>query len=81
MSFLLPWAFGFLAVIPAIVALYLLKIRRRPATVSTLLFWRRVLEENRRRALFQRLRNFLSLLLFLLIFLLILCWTVISAMA
>jgi len=40
--------------------------------VSTLMFWQRVLQESRRRALFQRLRQWLSLLLHLLIFLLIL---------
>lgn len=72
MSFLLPWAWGFLALVPVVVALYLLKVRRRQTTVSTLLFWRKILEENRRRALFQRLRRLLSLLLFLLILLLLL---------
>ena len=54
-----------------IVLLYLLKLKRRPITVSTLLFWQRVMQENRRRALFQKLRNLFSLLLHLLIFLLI----------
>src|SRR5687767_11377836 len=72
MMFLQPWAAWFLAGVPVIVLLYMLKVKRRPRTVSTLIFWQRVLEENRRRALFQRLRNLLSLLLHLLIFLLIL---------
>lgn len=72
MNFLAPWAFGFAAIAPVIVLLYLLKLRRRPVSVSTLLFWQRVMEESRRRALFQRLRNVLSLLLHLLIFALIL---------
>jgi hypothetical protein len=72
MTFLSTWAFGFLGLIPVIVLLYLLKLKRRPVQVSTLLFWEKVLQENRRRALFQRLRQFLSLLLHLLIFLLIL---------
>src|SRR4029453_1533922 len=72
MMFLQPWAAWFLAGVPVIVLLYLLKVKRRPSTVSTLIFWQRVLEENRRRALFQRLRNLLSLLLHLLIFFLIL---------
>jgi Aerotolerance regulator N-terminal/von Willebrand factor type A domain len=71
-SFLFPWAFAALGLVPVIVVLYLLKVRRTPLTVSTLLFWRRILEEKKRRALFQRLRNLLSLLLHLLIFLLIL---------
>lgn len=72
MSFLNFWALSFAALAPAIVLLYLLKVRRRPLAVSTLMFWERVLQENRRRALFQRLRNLLSLLLHLLIFALIL---------
>jgi hypothetical protein len=72
MSLLNPWAFSFLAIVPVIVLLYLLKIKRLPATVSTLMFWQRVVAENRRRSLFQKLRHLLSLLLHLLIFLLIL---------
>ena len=72
MTFLSPWAFGFLGLAPVIVLLYLLKVKRRAAAVSTLMFWQRVLVENRRRALFQRLRQLLSLLLHLLIFALIL---------
>lgn len=71
MTFLAPWASWFLAGVPVIVLLYLLKLKRRPITVSTLLFWQRVMQENRRRALFQKLRNLFSLLLHLLIFLLI----------
>ncbi|MEO8351255.1 MAG: BatA and WFA domain-containing protein [Chthoniobacteraceae bacterium] len=68
MIFFQPWAAWFLAGIPIIVLLYLLKLKRRPASVSTLMFWQRIMHESRRRALFQRLRNFLSLLLHLLIF-------------
>jgi hypothetical protein len=71
MTFLAPWATWFLAGVPVIVLLYLLKLKRRPIMVSTLLFWERVMQENRRRALFQKLRHLLSLLLHLLIFLLI----------
>ena len=71
MTFLAPWATWFVAGVPVIVLLYLLKLKRRPITVSTLLFWERVMQENRRRALFQKLRNLFSLLLHLLIFLLI----------
>jgi Ca-activated chloride channel family protein len=72
MTFLAPWAAWFLAGIPLIVLLYLLKLKREPVQVSTLIFWQRILQENRRRAFFQRLRNLISLLLHLLIFLLIL---------
>ncbi|MGB8353702.1 MAG: BatA and WFA domain-containing protein [Chthoniobacteraceae bacterium] len=72
MTLLTPFALWFLTIIPVIVLLYLLKLKRRQVQVSTLIFWQRVLQENRRRALFQRLRQWLSLLLHLLIFLLIL---------
>src|SRR5207244_1690736 len=61
-SFLQPFAFWFAAIAPVIVLLYLLKVKRRPAVVSTLMFWLRVATETRRRALFQRLRQLLSLL-------------------
>jgi hypothetical protein len=72
MTFLNAWALGFAAVAPVIVLLYLLKLKRRPQPVSTLLFWQRIMQESRRRALFQRLRQLFSLLLHLLIFALIL---------
>ncbi len=73
MTFLNAWALGFAGIAPVIVLLYLLKLKRQPVTVSTLMFWQRVLQEShRRRAFFQRLRQLLSLLLHLLIFALIL---------
>ena len=72
MTLLNAWAVGFAAIAPVIVLLYLLKLKRRPMPVSTLLFWQRLMQESRRRALFQRLRNLFSLLLHLLIFALIL---------
>jgi hypothetical protein len=73
MTFLNAWALGFAGIAPVIVLLYLLKLKREPMTVSTLMFWQRVLQESqRRRAFFQRLRQLLSLLLHLLIFALIL---------
>ena len=68
MTLLNPLALAFVALVPLIVVLYLLKLRRQPASVSTLMFWQRVTADNRRRALFQRLRQILSLLLHLLIF-------------
>jgi len=71
MMFLSPFGFWFLAGIPVIVLLYLRRIQRKPMQVSTLLFWQRVMENRRPRALFQKLRQLLSLLLHLLIFLLI----------
>jgi|GEM_PF-650861 len=72
MTLLAPWALWFLTLIPVIVLLYLLTLKRRPVQISTLMFWQRVLQVNKRRALSQRLRQWLSLLLHLLIFLLIL---------
>ena len=72
MFLLNPAALGFAVLVPLIVALYLLKLRRQPARVSTLMFWQRVAADTRRRALFQRLRQVLSLLLQLLIFALLL---------
>lgn len=72
MTFLNVWAAGFLGIAPVIVLLYLLKLKRRPLPVSTLLFWQRILQESRRRSFFQKLRQLFSLLLHLLIFALIL---------
>jgi hypothetical protein len=71
-TFLNAWAAGFLGIAPVIVLLYLLKLKRRPMPVSTLLFWQRIFQESRRRAFFQKLRQLFSLLLHLLIFALIL---------
>jgi len=71
-TFLNVWAAGFLGIVPVIVLLYLLKLKRRPLPVSTLLFWQRILQESRRRSFFQKLRQLFSLLLHLLIFALIL---------
>jgi hypothetical protein len=71
-TFLNAWAAGFAGIAPVIILLYLLKLKRRPLPVSTLLFWQRILQDSRRRALFQRLRQFFSLLLHLIIFALIL---------
>lgn len=71
MTFLQPWAVWFLAGIPVIVLLYFLRLKRREISVSTHLFWQRVLQESSRRAFFHRLRHWWSLLLQILIFLLI----------
>ena len=55
-----------------IVLLYFLRLKRRPLTVSTLMFWQRAMQESGRRAFFQKFRHLLSLLLHVLIFLLLL---------
>ena len=72
MNFLFPAAFFLSALSLVIVALYLRRPRRRSLEVSTLLFWRRVFERQPHRRFLGRLRNPLSLLLQLLIFLLLL---------
>ena len=68
MTWLQPWAAWFFAGVPVILLLYFLRLKRRPVSVSTLMFWQRVMQESSRRAFFQRLRHLLSLLLHLLIF-------------
>jgi hypothetical protein len=72
MNFLFPAAFFFSALSLVIVALYLRRPRRRSLKVSTLIFWRRVFERQPHRRFLGRLRNPLSLLLQLLIFVLLL---------
>ncbi|HEY5706622.1 MAG TPA: BatA domain-containing protein [Terrimicrobiaceae bacterium] len=72
MNFLFPGAFFLSALAVVVVALYLRRPQRRTLEVSTLLFWRRVLEREPHRRFLGRLRNPLSLLLQLVIFLLLL---------
>jgi len=56
----LAWA------IPALIALYLLKLKRREHVVPSILFWQHMLRDTRANAPFQRLRRNLLLLLQLL---------------
>lgn len=72
MSFLFPQAFFLAALLPAIVLLYLHRSKRRTSEVSSLLFWQRVMDRAPQRRFLGSLRNPLSLLLQLLIFLLLL---------
>ena len=58
----MQWAL-FLAVPPAILALYFLKLRRQPLEVPSTFLWHRTLEDMHVNSLWQRLRQ--SLLLFL----------------
>ncbi len=67
MTLLAPWALWFSAVGLAVVALYLLKIKRRRQAVPALDFWRELGGRTQVRSLFQRLKRWLSLLLWLVI--------------
>lgn len=65
MNLLVPAALWFSAVGLAVIALYLLKIRRHRAVVPSLEFWSALAGPIPARSLFQRLKRWLSLLLWL----------------
>lgn len=67
MSFATPLFLGMGALALPVIALYILKVKRRKATVPYLRLWEELLVETRARSLFQRLKRFYSLLLQLLI--------------
>ncbi len=67
MSLLAPWALWFGLVGAAVVALYLLKIKRQRQSVPSLEFWQALAGQVRARSLFQRLKRWFSLLLWLVI--------------
>jgi len=69
--FLSPWALGLAALLPVIVILYLLKLKRRPQIVASTLLWRRSVQDMIANAPFQRLRNNLLMWLQLLALLLL----------
>lgn len=67
MSFLAPLAFALLALIPVIIALYLLKLRREERTVSSTFLWQRMVRDVEANAPWQKLRRNILLLLQLLL--------------
>ena len=67
MMLLAPWALWFSILGGAVVALYLLKIRRQRQLVPSLEFWQNLASQTQVRSLFQRLKRWLSMLLWLLI--------------
>jgi len=71
MNFLFPSAFFLSVAAPVVIAFYLRRPRRRQIEVSTLLFWRKILEREPHRRFLGKLRNPLSLLLQLLILMLL----------
>jgi Mg-chelatase subunit ChlD len=66
MSFLAPAAFALLALLPVIIAMYLLKLRRTEQVVSSVYLWRRMVRDVEANAPWQRLRRNLLLVLQLL---------------
>jgi Ca-activated chloride channel family protein len=65
-SFLAPLAFALLALLPVIVAMYLLKLRRTEQQISSVYLWLRMVRDLEANAPWQRLRRNLLLLLQLL---------------
>lgn len=75
MQFLNPTAFYLLGVIPIVMALHFLKLRRHTRRVPSIMFWLSTAEDRRANVPFQRLRNLLLPLLQVL-FLLLLIFSV-----
>jgi len=67
LSFLNPTALGLLFLSIPLVAIYFLKVRPRLKQTTTFFLWDELFEEKKSSALFQKLRDWLSLLLMLLV--------------
>ncbi len=66
MSFLTPAAFALAALVPIIIAMYLLRLRRTEQVVSSVYLWQRMVRDMEANAPWQRLRRNLLLILQLL---------------
>jgi Ca-activated chloride channel family protein len=66
MNFLAPAAFGLAILLPVIIAMYLLKLRRTEREISSVYLWRRMVRDVEANAPWQRLRRNLLLILQLL---------------
>ncbi len=66
MSFLSPLAFALLGLLPVIIAMYLLKLRRTEQEISSIYLWRKMVRDLEANAPWQRLRRNLLLILQLL---------------
>ena len=73
MQFLNPAAFYLLGILPVVVALHFLKLRRHTRRVPSIMFWLSTDEDRRANIPFQRLRNLLLPLLQVLFLLLLIC--------
>ena len=71
MTWLNPAGWWWLLAAAPVVALYILRIRRKREVVSTLQFWKEAVPDSRPRAWWQQLRNLASLLVQLLFLLLV----------
>lgn len=67
MNFEQPWGWFFAVLLPAIVILYLLKLKRIDTPISSILLWKRSLEDLKANSPFQKLRRNLLLFIQLLI--------------
>ena len=77
-DFLNPWALAFLGLVPILILLYFLKLKRPRIKIASTLLWQKVLEDVRVNSPFQRLKR--SLLLLLPLSLLLVNMTLISLM-